>query len=49
MNKNELWKLVNENRANACKALEFYVAYRKVGGKRINKTYEGYYQRMGTK
>ena len=49
MNKNELWKLVKENKNNGAKALQFYVAYRRAGGNRINKTYEQYYQRLGTK
>ena len=52
MNKNEMWKMVKKYKAIPQKALEYYVIYKRAGGKRVNKSYEEFYQkvyRVGTK
>ena len=52
MNKNELWKMIKKyNNVIPQKALEYYITYKRTGGKRVNKKYEEYYQsvyRVGT-
>lgn len=46
MTKNEMWAMVKKYKAIPQKALESYITYRRSGGKRVNKMYEEFYQKV---
>ena len=47
MNKNEMWAMVKKyDKAIPQKAFECYITYKRAGGKRVNKKYEEYYQKI---